>query len=878
MGWLWFGKGKKEDADRRVAERRHEDDVPVSRLRKFGRFLLATLQSILWTLLWFLAFVGIVCVAGAVLYAIAPGVLEAVLLFISRALSDAIYAVDIRTGWFTNELPKMVDTGVVKYLMNLPVMLYVKFWSIVVAAFAVFVGATYVKRLRRFASIVAFMCFCGLLFGYYEMITPINDPPSYGAQLKDFRLKASSHVTDASGNVEIGCFAEENRIPVPLERVNPFFLNAIDASEDHAFEDHKGFNLYAIGRAAIANAIKAKIASGASTKTMQLTKNVFLTPERSVKRKIREVVIAVHLEHTVSKSRISYLYGNIVYLGGVYGWEAGAQSYFGKHASDVTIEEAAFLAALISEPELYRLGGNAGKKKIMERKDRVIKLMSDHGLITKQQKEEALKAPISPRAYAGTCKRTHEYINAAVNREFGIKGHVAIATAGRTYQTSIELDKQDKLEEACAKMLADYVKRHPENAETIQCSSVAVRIKDGEVVAMVGGQDFHRNQFDNAMQSERQAGSSFKPFLFVSLLEKRYNEEVALREQRCVGVSPEECALIKAQPMDLRSECKVLDAPVLVPNVVGWKGRVVNRHAIHNYPYEGRSQYRGMISCELALGESRNTATIWGEGQLAPLGLDELERWNTGADMVANMAHRLGVESVLQHRNVSGNTDAERATFLHNYTLPIGSAEVTVWEQADAFLSMVNGGCRQEITFIKKVTDSEGKVLYEHKPSVACKRVLAPQVAYEIRELLRAPIDVRGPRNVGGKDGVLLGTASSLRTTFPRGALCGKTGTSTGEDGSSSTENWFIGCTTEYLVATRMNNTNKTPLGKKETGGRNPIEVFRKFVLDLGLMNPDADFAPIDTSVVWLPPAPVASLILPVASAPTSGASAPASR
>jgi penicillin-binding protein 1A len=252
-------------------------------------------------------------------------------------------------------------------------------------------------------------------------------------------------------------------------------------------------------------------------------------------------------------------------------------------------------------------------------------------------------------------------------------------------------------------------------------------------------------------------------------------------------------------------------------------------------------------------------------GQLAPEALGELERWNEGERIVREMAHRLGIKSPLQHRNVTGNTDTEKATLLPNYTIGIGSAEVTLWEMASAFLPMLNGGCRRDVSFVKRITDGEDKVLYEYPTAPTCDRVLAPQVAYEMRELLRAPVDVTevvktkyGEKKVGR----LLGTAASLRTAFPTGVLCGKTGTSTGSDGTSSTENWFVGCTTEYLVATRINNINKTPLGHKETGGRNALPVFRKFVQDLKLLDPEAEFPAIDTSVVWQP-MPVSPLPTP---------------
>ena len=864
----WFRKDKTED-EQKKGERRNMSHAPSSGPARFllsiSRPIVAMLQALFWLCVWPALALLAVAVAVGVSYFIAPEALESAVLAVSRVLSDAVYAIDIKTGWFSNELPKVIEGGFTAYLMGLTKGFYWKIATLFMVLIMVFVGASYVRHLRRSASLLTLVVFLGIFVAYYKTIDPIATPPTYGSQLKDFQLKETSYVTDRTGNTEIGCFAHENRDVIPLSEISPNLLSAIMASEDHAFWTHNGFNLYAIARAGLANAIKAKIASGASTLTMQLTKNVFLTPERTLMRKVREVVIAVHLEHSVPKDVILYNYVNLVYFGGVYGVKAASKSYFGKSAKEVNIVEAAFLAALINQPEAYRLGGEEGKKKIMARQLRVINLMAEHGYITRAQAEEARNTPIFPKSYSGTCKRTHEYIGAAVNREYGIKAKIPIASAGLNIQTTIDLVKQKKLEESCASTLANYLKRRPENTETIQCSSVAVDIKTGEVLAMVGGQGFRKNQFDNAMQSVRQAGSSFKPFLYASYLEKIYNEEINDRKARC-EVTPDECAVIMAEPINILERCKVLDAPVLVPQVVGWKNRIVSRHLINNYPYKGRSQHRGMISCALGLGESRNTATIWAEGELAPAGFGELERWNYGAKTVVDMAHRLGVKSVLQHKNVTGNTPEERASILPNYTIAIGSAEVTLWEMASAFLPLINGGCKQEISLFKRATDARGRVLYEHSPPKECERVLAPLVAEGTRELLRATVDVKGQRQQGIGPEVLLGTGASLREVFPVGVIGGKTGTSTAPDGESSTENWFCGFTVDYLVCSRINNLNKTGLGNEETGGKNALPVFKKFIADLGLFDPNATLSPIDTSVVWQPtvvsaPAPTLSIL-----------------
>ncbi len=865
MAWFWSRKENKVESDRRVGERRAISTEQTLKSR-ISRFFGVALPAIGWTFLWLvglpLACVGVIGAWYFVDSYFDTSSLESFSVVVSILVSEFIYTVDIRTGWFSYELPEVLRLGAKEYLLAISSAFYLKVAGVVSVGLTGFFVAICYKKARWAASLIAVVLSGGAAAGWYAALDPVSAPPIYGTQLRDFRMREATHVTDTTGTVEIGCFAHENRTVVPLAGVSQNLINAILASEDHKFYEHEGFNLYAIVRAAVANAMKAKIASGASTITMQLTKNVFLTPEKSLTRKAKEAVISVHLEHALTKEELLALYVNLVYFGGSYGVEAASQSYFLKSAKDVTIAEAAFLAALINQPEAYRRGGTAGKKTIMARQVRVIDLMVKRGMISDDEARLAKDETLVPSEYKGTCTRTEAYINAAVNREFGINRNIPIASAGFNIQTTIELPKQKVLDAACRKAIADHLKRRPENTDTIRCSSVVVRTKTGEVVAMVNGQNFKTDQFDHVMQADRQAGSSFKPFVFAAYLEKIEQDQLALRAQRCLSITEEECKALTALPMDLLSLCNVLDAPVLVPSIVGWKKKIISRHPISNYPYEARPQHRGMISCALALGESRNTATIWAEGQLAPREWGELERWVYGAKTVVAMAHRLGIESPLEHKSVTGKTEEERAQSLPNYTIGIGSAEVNLWEMAEAYLPLINGGCRQHISFIKKAIDANGKVIYEHGAPAPCERVLSPRVASAMRDLLEAPIDVRGLRQSNAPGDVLLGTAASLRTPFPKGKLCGKTGTA----GEMATDNWFAGCTTDYLVVTRLNNVNQTWLGKKETGGKNALPVFEYFIRTLELLDPNATFPPIDTSVVWQPtvvpaPAPTLSMV-----------------
>ena len=639
--------------------------------------------------------------------------------------------------------------------------------------------------------------------------------------LRNFAFIQSSHIVDTDGN-DLGCFAKEYRTLVPVTEVNPLFVKAILASEDQWFYGHKGFDLSAIARALIGNAEHLKVKSGASTLTMQIAKNVYLSPERKWRRKISEAVYASAIEHKITKQDILYLYLNLTYFGGGYGVEAASHAYFGKSSKNVTLAEGAFLAGLINQPNVFNYNGEKGRAIAMARKSRVLNLMHEHGFITDKQFDEAVVEKIDPHRFVGACKRDAPYITAQVNREFGVKKKMRIAETGVRFETTIRTPMQRALSIECENTLTQYVKRHPENKDTIQCSSIAVEISTGNVVAMVGGQNFAVNQYDGVTQSLRQPGSAFKPFLYATLLEKHYEAERQKRLSLCASQSLDlaACSSLVGSPTEIIKDCTVLDEPVSVPQVVGSKGQVVSRHFIHNYPYDDpirHPPYLGMTSCARAIAESRNAATVWAEGQLDQNAPSEALRWENGAKSVIKIAHRLGIESELKPYPV----------------VPLGFNEVTLWEMARAFLPFVNGGCKSDLSFIKRALTVGGKVVYERMQHAECDRVLDVTVANAMLTLLRGVVDSD------------VGTAHSLRRTFPKGELAGKTGTATNEDGTSSTDNWFIGMTPRYLVATRVNNINKTPLGKKETGGRNALPVFAEFIHTLNLLDPNETFVKI---------------------------------
>jgi penicillin-binding protein 1A len=219
---------------------------------------------------------------------------------------------------------------------------------------------------------------------------------------------------------------------------------------------------------------------------------------------------------------------------------------------------------------------------------------------------------------------------------------------------------------------------------------------------------------------------------------------------------------------------------------------------VQNYPYETISRYRGWISFETAIAESRNAATVWLVKQI-------------GIEKVIEIAKRLGIQSELQPYP----------------TTSIGASEVTLLELTAALMPMVNGGYKLPPFLVSEIYDGAGKLLY--RAEINPKKVLDDDVAEKMKKLLQAVVDAP------------TGTAHRLRNTFRDGELAGKTGTATNEKGEA-TDNWFIGFTPRYAIGVWLGLDNKKPLGNRETGGRNALPVFEKIVAEAGLINPDEIF------------------------------------
>ena len=336
----------------------------------------------------------------------------------------------------------------------------------------------------------------------------------------------------------------------------PFLVQAIVATEDRRFFDHGGVDFIGIARAAVANLLAGGVRQGGSTLTQQLAKNLFLTPERSLSRKIRELILAFWLEARFSKQQIFTIYLNRVYLGaGTYGVEAAAQRYFGKTTRRLSLREASVIAGLLKAPTRY--SPLRDPKAAMARGDQVLDNMVAAGFLSSRDAASAKRQQLSPAGgRSGT--GTRYFADWLLERAAGFVGRT---DRDLVIRTTLSPNLQRLAEERVDRMLAG-----PAASRGAGQAALLSLAPDGAVRAMVGGRNYQASQFNRATQALRQPGSAFKLFVYLAALE--------------AGMTPGDT---------------VLDAPV---TVAGWRPR----------NYDGR--YRGRMTLSNALAGSVNTAAV----------------------------------------------------------------------------------------------------------------------------------------------------------------------------------------------------------------------------------------------------------------------------
>ncbi len=353
--------------------------------------------------------------------------------------------------------------------------------------------------------------------------------------LQEYKPPAATRILSSDGVLLAELF-EERRAPVPLSRIPEMLKSAILATEDRHFYTHIGVDLKGIGRAIVKNLFAGEFVEGASTITQQLAKTLFLTPEKSLSRKIKEALLALQIERRFSKDEILELYLNQVYLGsGAYGVESAARIYFGKPAASLNLAECALIAGLPKAPSRFspRINPNLAEK----RRNLVLKQMRSLGMISERAFQQAVNTPIvlekdfrNPRLAAYFLDHVKKVLEGRLGAALLYKG-------GLTVTTTLSAELQKAAESAVKKGLRALEKRMVaakiENPDP-QGALIAIDVASGGIRAMVGGKDFFQSPYNRATIARRQPGSAFKPFVYACAVEKGFPQNQMLLDTPAV--------------------------------------------------------------------------------------------------------------------------------------------------------------------------------------------------------------------------------------------------------------------------------------------------------------------------------------------------------
>ncbi|CAO3372314.1 transglycosylase domain-containing protein [Azospirillum argentinense] len=393
---------------------------------------------------------------------------------------------------------------------------------------------------------------CGIALGAVLAWFALDLPDI--SKVAQFERRASVTVLAADGS-EFARFGDLHGTTLGVRDLPPHLINAVLAIEDRRFYSHFGVDPIGLARALYVNWRSGRSAQGGSTITQQLAKNLFLTPEKSLKRKIQEAMLALWLENRFTKDQILTAYLNRVYLGaGTFGVDAAARTYFGKPATQLDLRESAIIAGLLKAPSRYAPSSNPDEA--AERSRVVMGAMVDAGFITAQELEAARNAPPSAKRKAGGDGRYFaDWVTELVSAFVG-SGHGDVVV-----RTTVDLKLQRAAEQRLEEILSG-----PGAAANARQGALVAMTTDGAVRALVGGRDYDNSEFNRATQAMRQPGSAFKPFVYLAALE--------------AGWSP---------------DSPVEDAPVRIGT---WSPG----------NYDGK--FRGTITMANALAHSSNTATV----------------------------------------------------------------------------------------------------------------------------------------------------------------------------------------------------------------------------------------------------------------------------
>ena len=580
-------------------------------------------------------------------------------------------------------------------------------------------------------------------------------------------LSSNTILYDRAGLPFHTLYGIESRLIIPQEQICRNLKISVLASEDARFFQHRGVDAFRLISAFWTNLRSGSYKEGASTITQQLVKLTLLSPEKTLFRKFREIAISISLEMKFSKQKILEYYLNTVYLGhGNFGVEQASLTYFNKHAENLTLAQASFLAALLKKPEAYlRLAhsltanteyfSSMQLEEAVNRQHAILQKLKKLNWITSEeyrtafQEQMRVRLPNQNKGFGG-------YFTQHVIKLLKIKhGFEIIYGEGLKIYTTLDSDLQRLLETVVDSEIASSV------SAKRQVAMVSLVPQTGNVLALIGGRNYTKTQFNRATQALRQPGSAFKPFVYAEALEQGFSVNSVLKDQQLFYEWENE-----------RGEIQVY-SPGNYDGKYGEERQFINEN--------GFTYFTDQMTLSKALEQSINTIAV----QL----LDAV-----GIQNVRKRLKRLG----LRLGNKTG------------LCLALGCSEMSLLQLSAAYGPFINGGRYAPPVFILRIENGAGRTIYERKTkdTIIQESVYSEWTAHQINQMLKGV--------------VRRGTARSAVWNNAPESLAGKTGTS-----SQNRDAWFVGYVPQLITGVWLGNDDDSPMSG-EQGGRTPTLLWMK--------------------------------------------------
>lgn len=620
-----------------------------------------------------------------------------------------------------------------------------------------------------------------LLFFYYTYDLPRPE------KFAENPFIQSTKIYDRTGKVLLyDIYGEERREVVPFDKISNNLKQAVITSEDNRFYGHIGFDIRGIARAILVKlnlksaGIGGSRSQGGSTITQQLIRSVYLTSQRTLERKVREVVLSVELERRYSKDEIFNWYLNKIPFGqNTYGAEAASRTYFNKSALDISLAEAAALAALIPAPSYYSPYGSH-KGTLLNRKDNILERMQKLGFISEEELKQAKEEKINFSEDLTPIKAPHFvlYVKQYLENRYG---EDFLKEKGLKVYTTLDWEIQDYAEQTIKK--ADETNK---KFDAHNVASVVIDPKTGEILSLIGSKDYFEKsypegceekeegclfspKFDVAIMGKRQPGSAFKPFVYATAFKKGYTPETIL--------------------WDVKTEFNASCNPdgIQEKDIYG---------SICYHPQNYDEKYRGMISLRNSLAQSLNLPSV----KLLYL---------TGLKDSLRLASDMGITTL---------NEPDR----YGLSLVLGGGEVTLLEMTSAYGIFANEGVKNLPVSILKIEDSSGNILEQNNKEST--KVLDTEVTRTINDIL-SDNSARAP---------IFGENNALH--FSQYEVAAKTGTT-----EYFNDAWTIGYSPSVVVGIWVGNNNNASTDKK-TGIGLAAPIWRNIMEKLLLTKPVENF------------------------------------